>query len=546
MKFSRFLFVFILGLTAALPLLAQNQGYPQPQLPFSPSGSPLFGQDIVIDDLPDQNQQMVTIRAAFNGWFYALLTYAENTQPRYRVLRSTDHGNSWATVFTAEVWLNHTGISKADLLITGQTDQTIKIFTGIIFHDSIMHNAPAIICRWDGNTGEWEEELLKEYSTEIHDLAFADDGLYPATNSNPSSMAYIYSKKKDYFTDSIYYCVSTDGGLTFGPKRGFAGSAQFIHKVALAYGRSASWPSGRYFAVWEEQASAATPAGHLYTAHTEPGISSPFTLPVLLDGIASGTDNLLRNPAIACQLSASDNDSGNITQVIVCEKKNPVVEKWDITGFCNRKGVSTPQFYNFNPDPTPHNKLQPAIGFNPFDSTFMMTYFDTTGQKLPYLTKNFNMNDPDMWNVLSPGYNDNGELNRPCPGVILDPEKHTGANAWIGRRSNGNGVALFDAPFHYYTGTDNGGFFGMGSNLKLYPNPVSTTLNIQFESGVARGTAFKLYNGQGRLIMTLPEKIYPPGMQRLQIDLSDDPPGVYTLNCRNAGSSKSYKIVKTR
>ena len=255
---------------------------------------------------------------------------------------------------------------------------------------------------------------------------------------------------------------------------------------------------------------------------------------------------MLRNPAIACQFSNADNDSGNITQVIVCEKHNPALDKSDITGFFNRKAATTAQFYNFNPDLTTHNKLQPDIGFNPFDSTFMMTYFDSTSQKLPFLTKNFTMNNPDSWNVLSPGYNDNGDMKAPWPKVKLDPDKHTGANAWIGRRSNGNGVALFDAPYHYYTGIEDGRHKGDGLNLKVYPNPAASTLNVQFELKEAQSVAFQLFNVQGMLIITLPEKMYALGVHRLQIDMSDYSPGVYTLNCRNIRSSNSYKIVKIR
>lgn len=100
MKISVFIFALILGFIATLPLFAQNQGYPQPLLRLSPSDSPLFGKDIVINDQPAQNQQGVTICSAFGGWLYPAYSHNNpDNMTSVTIMRSTDNGITWIQLF---------------------------------------------------------------------------------------------------------------------------------------------------------------------------------------------------------------------------------------------------------------------------------------------------------------------------------------------------------------------------------------------------------------------------------------------------------------
>jgi len=55
-------------------------------------------------------------------------------------------------------------------------------------------------------------------------------------------------------------------------------------------------------------------------AHSEPDFNSPFTTPVCLDSLDSTGINKNRNPKITCQFSIADNDSSNLTEIILAEK----------------------------------------------------------------------------------------------------------------------------------------------------------------------------------------------------------------------------------
>jgi len=252
--------------------------------------------------------------------------------------------------------------------------------------------------------------------------------------------------KRSISNDSIVFYSSSNGGISFDSHYNIASSQNYLYKVSLSYGRSPSENSGRYFAVWEEFANLNSKSGHIYTAHSEPDFNSPFTSPIVLDNLDPGSTNEASNPVIECQNNSDDNDSLNISEIILYEKYLPLSHKANIAGFYNKKAATSNNFQKFTINALSDNNLQPEICFNLFDSTFNITYFDSTTLNLPYYKHDFNMSDPDSWIELSAGYNDNNNLMAPYPKVVLDFETQLCANVWIGELGNGNGSALFDYP----------------------------------------------------------------------------------------------------
>ena len=121
-------------------------------------------------------------------------------------------------------------------------------------------------------------------------------------------------------------------------------------------------------------------------------------------------------------------------------------------GYYNLQAARTSHFKPLNIATSFNNELQPDICFNPYNSKFMVTYFDFTNKKLPFLTNDVNLANPNSWNVVSQGYNDNNNLVAPYPKVDLNIVQQNGMNAWISAGTGGNGIALFDAPYSTYTG----------------------------------------------------------------------------------------------
>tara|TARA_Y100000782_G_scaffold98497_1_gene112176 strand:- start:6338 stop:7036 length:699 start_codon:yes stop_codon:yes gene_type:complete len=77
------------------------------------------------------------------------------------------------------------------------------------------------------------------------------------------------------------------------------------------------------------------------------------------------------------------------------------------------------------------------------------------------------------------------------------------------------------------------------NGIKLWPNPVNNTLNIQVNTGLE---ALNIYNINGQLIK--PINVSPTQNQSLTIDITDLPPGIYSLVGLSNQETIKAKFVK--
>ena len=172
----------------------------------------------------------------------------------------------------------------------------------------------------------------------------------------------------------------------------------------------------------------------------------------------------------------------------------------------------------------------------------MVTYYDSTTQKLPYLLHDFNMQNPNAWQVVSSGYNDSPDLTIPYPKVVLNMGQHQGANVWSGNGTGGIGVALYDAPY-VPTGIP-GNTLTDDCKLWIYPNPCNTSLNLTFELKSAENVTLILYNIIGSPEGIIANQTYPGGRYLLKYNVSSLPSGSYFLTYQVGNIIKTYKILK--
>jgi hypothetical protein len=546
MKVFLKMFIFGFCLLSFLGLHSQERLQNNPGIPPQSNKSILFGYDTFINSQPLQNQRNIVICSAFNGWLYATYSYHDSNhqQDAFTILRSIDNGVSWSILFDGPLGLFNDEISKLSILACGHDTTNLKLFVGIGIFDTLTSGRSIWVIRFNNN-GVVELEILHENSLEIKDFDLASDDLYPASNSSPFSLGLVYSKGT-LTNDSIVFCSSSNGGISFDTRYNIASSSHYLDKVALAYGRSPSFNTGRYFAAWEDKSNATSTSGHIYTSHSEPNFNSPFTMPFLLDSLDVTTANKASNPVISCQNNASDNDSSNLSEVILYEKYIPSTHKFNIGGFYNKKATTSNNFNNFTIDASSNNKLQPDICFNAFDSTFIVTYFDSTAQKLPYYIHNLNMTEPDSWIQLSSGYNDYNNLLAPHPQVVMDFGEHMGANAWIGMLGNGSGAAMFDSPFTYYTGIPGNNENNDNFRVKVFPNPASEYAILEFELFQTEDIQVNLINSLGNTIANIPTFSCPPGKHQMRFDLQKYPAGVYVfaVHAGNSFSASKLAVIK--
>ena len=540
MKSRLILFVFLLLCLTGLN--AQTGWVGGTVVPLKPQSS-LFGKDIVIQDTSDRDQRNVATCSAFNGWLYAVYSYPIGIEQAIAVLKSTDNGINWellgegGTVFASST-------TRVDIIACGNSNDNLKLFVGYVYFIDALNTGGAYVIRYKAEPFGYEDELLKQDGGIIKDLALSSDYMYPCVNSNPHSIGVLFSRKG--VIDTLVFRSSSNGGMSLDSRHKIATSSNFFHKVSLNYGRSPSWNSGRYFAAWEEQTSQTSTVGHIYIAHSDPNFVSSFTRPICLDSLDPSLINKVRNPAIACQYSNADNDSANLTEVVLFEKYKPASTDFDVAGFYNVQATTTSHFRPLNIAATPNNELQPDICFNPYNSKFMVTYFDSTDKKLPFLTNDVNLTSPNSWNVISQGYNDNSNLVAPYPKVKVNFGLQDVMNAWISEGTGGNGIALFDAPYSTYTGVAGN---SIGSSVRLYgsyPNPCNNAIKIVFGQKNAGRVTINVMGIMGQSLGTVTDQNYPAGKHVVQFDVSNLPDGNYLYKFRSGDFTDTEKFTVIR
>lgn len=79
--------------------------------------------------------------------------------------------------------------------------------------------------------------------------------------------------------------------------------------------------------------------------------------------------------------------------------------------------------------------------------------------------------------------------------------------------------------------------------LKLYPNPVENTLQIEYISALGGSALLEIYNTAGKLLMKK-EFTAEMSVNHLSIELSSFPLGIYICHLSENGSSISVKFIK--
>ncbi len=81
------------------------------------------------------------------------------------------------------------------------------------------------------------------------------------------------------------------------------------------------------------------------------------------------------------------------------------------------------------------------------------------------------------------------------------------------------------------------------NSLRVFPNPSSGQLNVQFDMEAGRKLKFELTNVYGQTIKVPEEQRYREGRNSFEMDLSEFPAGIYFLKASGPGVSAAKKII---
>ncbi len=79
--------------------------------------------------------------------------------------------------------------------------------------------------------------------------------------------------------------------------------------------------------------------------------------------------------------------------------------------------------------------------------------------------------------------------------------------------------------------------------LKVFPNPAAGNVNLEFNLSQMETVTISLYNSSGQKITNLIQDNFYTGKQKLTLNLSAYPDGMYWLQMNSAHRNQSNKII---
>ena len=538
------IFTFLLlTATAFVSLMASAQ--PKGKLgsiPLKSGNGPLYGTDVYLHNNPSHDQRQAGLSVAFNGWLYACYSLGYGG---FIVVKSTDNGVTWDGWENTE-WSGYY-FPKLDIVVTGNTVDSLQVWVAYTCLDTSDSTSWFIgYENFDGNLNYIGTTDLDTFTSDIgyYDVAIASDYRNPAVGSNPYSLGILVSKWSSPY-DSLLFFTSGDGGQTFNARVTVTTSGSYLGGVSLSYGKCQAYPKGRYFAAWEERDNQSASDCSIYTSHTISTFASDFVHGVRLDSIGGGAIlGLVKNPSISTQFSEDDNDQNDLTAVVLFDlDQNGNGETFGISGMYNKKTLSGGSWNQLTVSNSTDDCIQPDISFDPGYGNFLVTYFDSTTQKLFYVYEGLNLPSVNQWTVESSGYNDQANLVAPWPKVRINPAQEEVAHVWVGEWPSGKGAAMFDAEYSNYVGVSENHQSDLASLYGAFPDPCSTYTSIGFSLAVKTRVTLSMYSEYGKQLGVLMNQVCVPGKYDVRADMSGFPAGCYLYRFQAGDFTASGKII---
>jgi len=467
------------------------------------------------------------------------MTYSDPPGRKTLLMRSMDNGITWDSLNVCCESYENEVIPEISMTYTGNSEENLKIYCAWIWNDTVINYHISVIWRFNGLTGV--RESINYFDT------FEPNHIDIVNNQSDSGAdaVGIFVESDSPLTQEriILLAVSTDECMTYNVLAAAAyHDPAIITSASIGFGRYPGAPDGKFFGAWGVYDSPAQSNHHIYTAHSQTDIYSLFTTPVCIDSLNPMDINKCRNPIVATQNGLINNDSSNLTSVVLFERVDDLTGKTDIKGYYNLQSTTSSYFRPLSFTNSSHNNLQPDICFNPYDSSFVVTWFDSTTFQLKCSKNDLNMSAPNTWTPLSNGYNDEPNIKAPKPRISVSPTEKNCAFVWNSEGTDGKGIASFDAVYSTFTDINNMLIDSEINKVKIYPNPSSTIVNIEFELIELSPIKLSLSNLLGQPVLRLPERILQKGINHIRLTVSELLQGYYLLYIETHNSINAYPL----
>ncbi len=501
----------------------------------------IVGTDRMIDPSNVDTQTDVRVATAKNGWIFTAYIRANGTASAgIKVKRSKDNGESWKNVCNV-TYSNSRFISGLDLIVCGNDSASLVLYLISADNNLTLGKYTLFIKKYDANSGVLLANSYTEpisYSYPVVDCAIETDFLSPSIVSNPYSIGAVFNFRSNPY-DSLIFLYSIDGGNTFN-RQVIDTTDKYFGKVSIAYGKSLSEPAGNYFVAYEKKDGINTQIGSIRTSHTSGFPGNPFTAPFEVDKLVGSTKNVCSMPSIACQISNFDNDSSDLTTVVMLERDfNGLGSNHDVLGFVN-KNMQSNYWERFNVL-TSGNAKQPDVVYDLVNSNFLATYWDSSTGKIPLTYKDVNFTNSNSWPNLIDQYNDfTSNIEDAEPHISINPINGRTNFVWISGGKSVEGVAYFDT---------NVSLVGMEENsegtpaLYCYPNPANSSTSISFHLNRPSALCIEVRDVAGRLIEKTCAQQINEGLNSLELNLASYSEGYYFVSLKSSQQTITNKLI---
>ncbi len=496
---------------------------------------PDYGNDIVIHNDENQNQRDADIGAAVNGWIFSCYSLSAGG---FSLAKSIDNGLTWSVSGITGPEYTYSSLS---LVVCGNDAPGLKVFVAAI-RKPLSGSVPQeiVVYSFDGSMNLTGQQTLNaQQNGGYHGVAMATDALHPSAGASPYSIGIVFTTATSPPGDTAFYMASGDGGATFPINKVLGISWGNYGKVAIAHGRSLSNTAGYYFAAIEEPTSGVL--GKIWETHNKSSFDSDFTFMVSMDD-AAGFSNLCRNPSISCQQNNVENGNNGLTVAVIFDRYTGPAN-FNISGAANKAPFGGGFWSRLDITSNARNNTQPDISFDGINNNFLVTYFDSTSQKLNFTRKTQDLPDPSSWTLVKEGYNDQANLAYPRPKVVLNPVKQQAIHIWNATRAGGNGMTLFEAEYQL-SGIGEGPTGQHNFISKVFPVPAGR--EVFFDFTVDRPTQFRMtiFEPHGQQVMAVNLSVSPDD-HSMKIDLTGLVPGIYFYRVEGHTGSQTGKLLIT-
>ena len=544
---TSFFLSFIVLVFTGFVTLAGPGDPKHPELLSNPVISPSSlnsGDDVIISNTPEDQTNSEIVVSGY-GWIYHLMGIQSGSVGGMRLSVSKDNGITFSDLYTfTSAGLSWYGL---DLAVAGYDSASSKVFiSGIRYEDATSGHNPFLYVV-SGLDGSYigQPFIFENGTDSVYTTSLVTDFGFPSLASSPYGVAMAYSKFGSP-TDSLLIVTSVDGGGICSLPVFVASSTRFFGQISLAYGHSQSWSNGRLFLAAHEH-DFGVENGNVRMFRTDAGFNDNVIVNLgYIDSLDTYTNGHVRNPTLSMQNNGTNNDSSGLSAALIfdCDIHGDGSDL-DLNGFTSYDPVLGNFWSKTFADVSFGITLQPNLNFDPVNSNFLLTYFDSSASSLFFKYTNFNFGSGAVWNLIYSQYNDipapnAGTLLNPWPKVAIDPVFNQVVFSWRNETING-GACLFDAEFN--TNQIDDVLNSDLTKLSLAPNPADREMTLNFTIEKSDNILLQMRNLAGQEIVLNQNLQAITGENSLQLDVSSFASGIYSLSIITSKGSFNQKIV---